>query len=107
MIPRLIKSTLLNKFGKGKAIILIGPRQVGKTTLIQSLLQGKQHVFLDGDDPTVRALLQNANTEQLKSIIGNHKLVFIDEAQRVEGIGLTLKLITDQFKNVQLLVSGS
>ena len=107
MIGRLIKPTLLAKFGKGKAIILIGPRQVGKTKLINDLLKDKQHLFLDGDDPTVRSLLQNSNTEQLKSIIGNHKFVFIDEAQRIENIGLTLKIITDQFKEVQLLVSGS
>lgn len=107
MIERQIKSNLLSKFGKGKAIILIGPRQVGKTTLISDILQNKSFLFLDGDDPTVRSLLQNANTEQLKSIIGNYQLVFIDEAQRIENIGLTLKIITDQFKKVQLLVSGS
>ncbi|MGJ8591491.1 MAG: ATP-binding protein [Aquaticitalea sp.] len=107
MIDRLIKSSLLAKFGKGKAIILIGPRQVGKTTLINDILKDKTYLFLDGDDPTVRSLLQNANTEQLKSIIGNYQLVFIDEAQRIENIGLTLKIITDQFKEVQLLVSGS
>lgn len=107
MIKRHIKPTILTKFGKGKAIILIGPRQVGKTTLINDILKDKPHLFLDGDDPTVRLLLQNANTEQLKSIIGNNQLVFIDEAQRIENIGLTLKIITDQLKNVQLLVSGS
>ena len=65
------------------------------------------YLFLDGDDPTVRNLLTNPNTEQLKSIIGKNKFVFIDEAQRIENIGLTLKIITDQFKEVQLLVSGS
>ncbi len=107
MIDRIIKTMLLAKFGKGKAIILIGPRQVGKTTLIHDIIKDKQHLFLDGDDPTVRSLLQNTNTEQLKSIIGNYKFVFIDEAQRIENIGLTLKIITDQFKDVQLLVSGS
>jgi hypothetical protein len=62
---------------------------------------------LDADDPTVRTLLTNPNTEQLKSIIGKNKLVFIDEAQRIENIGITLKIITDQFKEVQLIVSGS
>ncbi|MBG47749.1 MAG: ATPase [Pseudozobellia sp.] len=107
MIKRILGQKIIQKLNKGKAIIVIGPRQVGKTTLINSILENKEHLFLDGDDPTVRNLLGNANTEQLKSIIGNHTILFIDEAQRIENIGLTLKLITDQFKQVQLLVSGS
>ena len=107
MIKRVLETQINNRFGKGKAILLIGPRQVGKTTLFNKLLEQKEHIFLNGDDPTVRKLLTNPNIEQLKSIIGNNKIVFIDEAQRIENIGLTLKLITDQLKAVQLLVSGS
>lgn len=107
MIQRTLAKTLLNKFNSGKAIILIGPRQVGKTTLIKSVLEGKPHLFLDGDDPTIRTLLNTPNTEQLKNIIGTHNIVFIDEAQRIDNIGITLKIITDQFKTVQLIVSGS
>lgn len=107
MINRIISTTLDEKISSGKAIILIGPRQVGKTTLIKSVLENKDYLFLDGDDPTVRNLLTNPNTEQLKSIIGDYKIVFIDEAQRIENIGITLKIITDQFKSVQLFVSGS
>ena len=107
MIKRILEEKIAQKLDKGKAITVIGPRQVGKTTLITSILENRAHLFLDGDDPTVRNLLTNPNTEQLKSIIGNHNTLFIDEAQRIEDIGLTLKIITDQFKNVQLLVSGS
>lgn len=107
MINRSLSKTLINKFGKGKAILLIGPRQVGKTTLIQNLLKDKKHLFLNGDDPQIRDLLNTPNTEEIKAIIGKNDLVFIDEAQRFENIGLTLKLITDQFKGVQLLVTGS
>jgi uncharacterized protein len=107
MISRLLAPIISAKMGKGKAIILVGPRQVGKTTLINSIIQDKPHLFLDADDPTVRNLLTNVNTEQLRSIIGTNKLVFIDEAQRIENIGITLKIITDQFKDVQLIVSGS
>jgi len=107
MYTRTLSDTIKNKIGKGKAIILIGPRQVGKTTLIRSLINVNKHLFLDADDPTVRSLLNNPNTEQIRSIIGSNKIVFIDEAQRISGIGLTLKIITDQFKDVQLLVSGS
>jgi predicted AAA+ superfamily ATPase len=107
MIKRIIEAKIAQRLDKGKAILIIGPRQVGKTTLINSILENRPHLFLDGDDSTVRNLLTNPNTEQLKSIIGNHNILFIDEAQRIENIGLTLKIITDQFKNTQLLVSGS
>ena len=107
MYIRTLSSIIENKIGKGKAIILTGPRQVGKTTLFNMILKDKSHLFLDGDDPTVRELLTEPNIEQLKSIIGKHKILFIDEAQRIDGIGITLKIITDQFKDVQLLVSGS
>jgi uncharacterized protein len=107
MINRVIQPKIEGKMGKGKAIIIVGPRQVGKTTLIETILKNKEHLFLDGDDPTVRSLLTNPNTEQLKNIVGKNDIVFIDEAQRIENIGITLKIITDQFKDVQLLVSGS
>jgi uncharacterized protein len=107
MINRIIEPKIIAKMGKGKAIIIVGPRQVGKTTLIENILKSEARLFLDADDPTVRNLLTNPNTEQLKNIIGKNKIVFIDEAQRVENIGITLKIITDKFKDVQLLVSVS
>ncbi len=107
MISRDLEDKIKSRFGKGKAILLIGPRQAGKTTLFNRLLKEKEYLFLNGDDPTVRKLLTSPNIEQIKNIIGNFKIVFIDEAQRIENIGLTLKLITNQLKSVQLLVSGS
>lgn len=107
MIKRTLSDVIQKRFFKGKAILLLGPRQVGKTTLIQELIHEKEYLFLNGDDPSIRSILENASTVQLQSIIGNYKIVFIDEAQRISNIGLTLKLITDQFKTVQLLVSGS
>ena len=107
MIKRTLFERIKNNFFKGKAIILLGPRQVGKTTLIQELLEEKEHLFLNGDDPAIRAMLENVSTSNLKLIIGNHRIVYIDEVQRILGIGITLKLITDQFKQVQLIVTGS
>lgn len=107
MIPRILKDRLVSKLFKGKAIILIGPRQVGKTTLLKNMLGDSSYLFLNADDPAVRKLLTNPNLEQLKNILGDFPIVFIDEAQRIENIGITLKLMTDELSHVQLLVSGS
>ncbi|MGI6393580.1 MAG: ATP-binding protein [bacterium] len=107
MYERTLSAVIAKKTGRNKAIVVVGPRQVGKTTLILHFLKEKEHLFLDADDPTVRVLLTNPNTEELRRIIGKSAIVFIDEAQRVPGIGITLKIITDQFKSVQLFVSGS
>ena len=107
MYGRVIEKNIKEKIGTGKAIIVVGARQVGKTTLIKKILKGKNYLFLDGDDPSIRQLLTKPNTEGIRTILGQNKVVFIDEAQRIEGIGLTLKIITDQFKDVQLFVSGS
>lgn len=107
MLKRHLDAVLKSKINRGKAILLVGARQVGKTTLIKSVLEKSDYLFLDGDDPTVRNLLSGPNTEQIRTIIGDSKIIFLDEAQRIPGIGITLKIITDQFKQVQLLVSGS
>jgi len=107
MYTRTLESRIKEKIHSGKAIVIVGARQVGKTTLLKSILEGLDYLFLDADDPTIRSLLSNPNTEQIRTILGDHKTVFLDEAQRINGIGLTLKIITDQFKHVQLFVSGS
>jgi len=106
-IERLQIQRIREKLFKGKVILLIGPRQVGKTTLINELVKNNDFLFLDGDDPSIRELLHSPNTEQIKSILGNHTLIFIDEAQRIKEIGITLKIIHDRFKGVQVIVSGS
>ncbi len=107
MYSRLIRDRIIKRIDSGKAIVVIGPRQVGKTTLIESILNTKDYLLLDGDDPKTRTLLREPNTEQIRAILGRYKYVFIDEAQRIDGIGLTLKIITDRFKDVQLFTSGS
>lgn len=109
MIKRTIQPAIGDRFFKGKAILLFGPRQVGKSTLIEILLkeEGKDHLYLNGDDADVREILTNTTATKLKAIVGSRKIVFIDEAQRVPNIGLTLKLFTDQLKDVQVVATGS
>jgi hypothetical protein len=107
MYQRFLENIIREKVGSGKAIIIVGARQVGKTTLIKNILQDKDFLFLDADDPTIRQQLTSPNTEQIKTFLGDYKTVFVDEAQRIDGIGLTLKIITDQVKEIQLFVSGS
>ena len=107
MYLRSLRDKIEKRIDSGKVIIVIGPRQVGKTTLIESILKTKDYLLLDGDDPKTRTFLSASNTEQIRSILGNNQFVFIDEAQRIDGIGLTVKIITDRFKEVQLFASGS
>lgn len=107
MFDRTIENTIKEKIDGGKTIVVVGARQVGKTTLIKKILNDKDYLFLDADDPSTRSLLQSPTTEQIRTFIGDYKYIFLDEAQRIPGIGLTLKLITDQLKDVQLFVSGS
>jgi predicted AAA+ superfamily ATPase len=108
IIKRALYDQLHERFFQGKALILHGPRQVGKTTLIETLLADRPGVLtLNGDETDVRELLSNTTSTRLRTIFGQAKIVFIDEAQRIENIGITLKLISDQIKDVQVIASGS
>ena len=108
MIDRELRQSIENKLFKGKAIIITGARQTGKTTLVHRVLDDQNNiVHLNCDEPVVRESLTNTNLADLQRVIGQNKIVFIDEAQRVKNIGLTLKLITDNIKEVQLIVTGS
>ncbi len=108
MIARILKDTITKRLFKGKAIIIMGPRQVGKTTLLENLVKNRDAVrWLYADEQDVQALFANPSSTQLKKEFGNAKIIIIDEAQRIKDIGLKLKLITDQIKDIQLLVTGS
>lgn len=107
-IQRKLRNHLISKWDSGKVILVTGPRQVGKTTLIHSLCREKgDYLFLNGDDPEDRVLLEDAGEKKLRQIIGDHSRIFIDEAQRIKNIGILLKIIHDQIDNVSVLASGS
>ena len=109
MINRIQEEKIRKVLFRGKAIVIIGPRQVGKTTLVEQLVKGlsKKVLWLSGDDPQVQATLNGVSISRMKSVIGNHEVLVVDEAQRIQNAGLVLKLITDHFSNVQLIVTGS
>jgi len=108
MIERLLENIIKEKIGR-KAIIILGARQTGKTTLIKKILKESKNdaILLNADLPTVQQQLQNPSVSGLKQIFGLAKLVFIDEAQRISNIGITLKIIIDELEDIQLVVTGS
>ena len=109
MIKRQLQDVIEKRLFMGKAIIVIGARQVGKSTLFKMVLDGHKEptLQLNCDEPEVKEMLSQANTQELRMLIGSNRIILIDEAQRVDNIGMTLKRITDNFPDVQLLVTGS
>lgn len=109
MIDRFIADLIQDELYEGKALLVYGPRQVGKTTALKKLIaqQAQPYLFLNADESDVRESLENTTSTQLRLLFGNHKIVFIDEAQRVANIGITLKLITDVLTDVQVIATGS
>lgn len=108
MIQRTIEEQIRQLIGSRKAIVIMGARQVGKSTLLQELFAERLDVlWLNGDDTDTQELFASASSTRLRAIIGSHKQIVIDEAQRITDIGLRLKLITDQIPTVQVVATGS
>ena len=89
MIYRNITPLILARADDSKAIILVGPRQVGKTTLLQTLFKDTDPspLWFNGDEVDVREQLSNTTSTRLRNLIGHHKIIIIEEAQRIENIG--------------------
>lgn len=109
IIKRSIQDKIEKSLFNGKIIVLYGPRQAGKTTLIQQLPKATKAsaIYLSCDEPDIRAAFTNATSSAMKAFIGQHKLVLLDEAQRVTNIGLSLKLLVDNFPDIQIVATGS
>ena len=109
MIDRELEKNILKKLFKNKAIIILGARQTGKTTIARNIVNKTniETLWLSGDDYIVREELGKHSVSHLKSIIGKHKMMVIDEAQYINNIGLTLKIIVDNIPGVQVIATGS
>lgn len=109
MIKRLIFDHIQQRLFKNKVILLFGPRQVGKTTLLKKIASecSEPFILLNGDEPDIRELFRDASSTVLKNLFGSNKLILIDEAQRIEQIGLKLKLAFDNIPGIQIIATGS
>lgn len=108
MIHRILEEKLAPLLHGNKAIIIMGARQVGKSTLLKMMLDNSNDtLWLNGDDTDVQEMFRNISSTRLRAIIGNNKIIIIDEAQRITDIGLRIKLITDQMTGVQVIATGS
>lgn len=109
MIPRILEHAIVLHFNKGKIIHIPGPRQVGKTTLIKEIIKKRPEssLWLNGDETDVRSMFINSTSSTIGKIIGNSNLVIIDEAQRIQNIGIALKIMVDNFPQVQVIATGS
>ncbi|MDD4777492.1 MAG: ATP-binding protein [Fermentimonas sp.] len=111
MIKRDLLYSVISSCFKGKIILLLGARQVGKTTLLKEVVKqiDEPSVWLNADESDVLNAFSNAGTStQLLQLVGpNNKLVIIDEAQQIPDIGKKLKLLYDTYPHIQLIATGS
>lgn len=109
MIKRDIEAKIRSDFGKGKVVLVLGARQVGKTTLLNQLAENVERVVrINCDNADERERLSNPNTTQLLNMVGNAQLVLIDEAQRIPDVGMVLKMLADALgARAQIVATGS
>ena len=110
MIPRNVEMQIVNRLkASNKIIVLYGARQVGKTTLIKSLLKRhfKKVLEIDADQKKYQDILSSTDLNQLKRLVTGYNLLFIDEAQRIPNIGINLKIIHDNIPNLKIIATGS
>jgi len=108
MISRVLSEKLRLKLFKQKAIIVLGPRQVGKTTMLKNLaIDPDEILWMNADELDVQQLFSGISSSGIKMLMGKKKILVLDEAQRIENIGLKLKLITDNLPDIQVIATGS
>lgn len=110
MIPRLLERNILKALKKNKIILIFGPRQVGKTTLLHSIkekIKTKKLLYLNADILEDKNLINSLSLTQLKKLTDDINYLFVDEAQNLDNPGLTLKIIYDNIKTVKIIATGS
>ncbi|MCZ0932143.1 MAG: ATP-binding protein [Oligoflexia bacterium] len=110
-INRLIKKDIQKRLSlkKTKIIVLYGARQVGKTSLMEDILkQTTQKVLkLNGDEDKTARLFSSRDLKKMKGAVSGYDVLFIDEAQKIQDIGLNLKILYDDKTQLKIIVTGS
>lgn len=108
MIKRVIEERVNNALAKKKAVTIMGPRQVGKSTLATSVIpQDAKILEINGDNTDVRTMFVNVDEAKMRILIGNRNFLFVDEAQKIENVGNMLKIVAEKFNDVRIVVTGS
>jgi predicted AAA+ superfamily ATPase len=108
-LVRDLSKNIAEKLQSNKVVIVFGARRVGKTVLVQELLQkiNEPVLFLNGEDINVHDKLAIRSVENYKQLLGSYKFLYIDEAQKIPEIGLKLKLMIDEIEDLKIIISGS
>ncbi len=109
IIERFLLSQIQDSIMPGKVMVLYGPRQVGKTTLVNEFLSrtSLKARLINADELVYREALGSQNKQILGDLLGDNELLIIDEAQRVVNIGLNLKILVDNFPHAAIIATGS
>ena len=109
IIQRSVQEKIQEKLNSGKVILLLGARRTGKTFLIKQIIKNINlpYLLLNGEDFQVAAKLENKSISEYKQLVGNNKLLIIDEAQKIKDIGNILKLMIDEISGLTIMATGS
>ncbi len=110
MIPRLLTNTIRQRVtDSNKIIVLYGPRQVGKTTLVRELIKELPYrsLAVNADELVYQTVLSGRDLAQMKLLVAGYELLFIDEAQRIPGVGINLKILHDALPDLKIIATGS
>ena len=109
MIARLIESKIRKALDRKKIVTVLGPRQAGKSTLagVVAKAEADRILELNGDDSDVRTMFEDTDETRIRTLIGNHDFLLVDEAQKIINVGNMLKIIADRIPDMKVIATGS
>ena len=107
MIARLIESKIRKALDRKKIVTVLGPRQAGKSTLAGVVAKAERILELNGDDSDVRTMFEDTDETRIRTLIGNHDFLLVDEAQKIINVGNMLKIIADRIPDMKVIATGS
>ncbi|MEW5952057.1 MAG: ATP-binding protein [Elusimicrobiota bacterium] len=109
MIERIVYDKIEKSFKKYNAVIILGPRQVGKTTLVKEYIKNSKlkAKYVTGDDIRTEEIFSSKNLDVIKDFVSGYELLAIDEAQKIKNIGENIKLAVDNIDGIKFILTGS